>query len=86
MRAESCLPLAHLNDALLQHIQGNISFFSGHHQRRTDPDRARPAAEEQDAALVDADQHSRAMSASPNRKQPKTTYHIKYVTSLSSLL
>src|ERR1700736_4202824 len=39
------------SDALVEHVDRDISLVFGHHQRRRDADRARTAAQKQDAAL-----------------------------------
>ena len=38
-------------DAVLEHIDRHVCFFFGDYERRADPDRAGPAAQEQDATL-----------------------------------
>src|SRR5438445_9909371 len=39
------------SDALFEHINGDVRFFLGDDKRRAKPDRARPAAKEQDATF-----------------------------------
>src|SRR5579862_2006462 len=50
-RSPTSLLLPNFSDALFQYVHGDIRFFFGHHQRRTETDRAWSAAEEEHALL-----------------------------------